>query len=85
VPNAGLSPAGIEAHCRAEPAALALVQRAAQRWHWSARTLHRVLRVARSIADLADQPAILPAHATEAVHYRQSAILGAPPDPAGPP
>lgn len=88
VVNAGLAPDGIAEHCEADAAAQALLQQAARRWHWSARTLHRVLKVARSIADLAGQASIQPAHVAEAVHYRQSAILGAPPDlpgPAGPP
>ncbi|MBU6269658.1 MAG: YifB family Mg chelatase-like AAA ATPase [Betaproteobacteria bacterium] len=83
--NAALGPAELDTHCQVDAAALALVQRAAQRWHWSARTLHRVLRVARSIADLAGQASVLPAHAAEAVAYRHSAILGAPPEPAAAP
>ena len=57
-------------HCRPEPAALALLARAMQRLALSARAYHRVLRVARSIADLADEPAIGVAHVAEAISLR---------------
>jgi magnesium chelatase family protein len=36
----------------------------------SARTFHRVLKLARTIADLADSAAIQPAHLAEALHLR---------------
>ncbi len=37
----------------------------------SARAYHRILKVARTIADLADEPQILTAHLTEAIGYRR--------------
>ena len=40
---------------------------------WSARAMHRVLRVARTIADLAGSEAIRAAHLAEAVRYRRLA------------
>ena len=43
----------------------------AARFHWSARRLHRVLRVARTIADLANVDAITSAHLSEAVQYQR--------------
>ncbi|MCX7274343.1 MAG: YifB family Mg chelatase-like AAA ATPase [Burkholderiales bacterium] len=75
--NAALDPEGIGRHCRVDPAAQALLHTAARRFQWSARALHRVLRVARSIADLAGHPDLASADIAEAVHYRRSSILGA--------
>jgi magnesium chelatase family protein len=73
--NAALDPVGIERHCRATPAAHELLRHAAQRFQWSARALHRVLKVARTIADLADHDHLHSADVAEAVHYRCSALL----------
>ena len=73
--NAGLTIAQIERHCRPGEEARALLHSAARRFQWSARALHRVLRVARTIADLAGHDELLGADIAEAVHYRRSAIL----------
>jgi magnesium chelatase family protein len=48
----------------------ALLQRAVDRTGLSARAYHRILKVARTIADLAGAEHIGLAHAAEAVHYR---------------
>ena len=47
------------------------MQAAAARLGWSARGFHRVLRVARSIADLSGGQAIAVAHLAEAIQYRR--------------
>jgi magnesium chelatase family protein len=47
-----------------------LLANAAQRWGLSARACHRVLRVARSIADLDGRDALLGADLAEALAYR---------------
>jgi magnesium chelatase family protein len=74
-PNARLAPAGIEQHCVLAPADQALLERAADRLMLSARSVSRVLRVARTIADLDDQAAIATSHLAEAIGYRRG-LLG---------
>ena len=53
------------------PRATALLERAVDSLQLSARSLHRILRVARTIADLADSPDIQTPHLTEAIGYRR--------------
>lgn len=55
---------------RLEPAARALLVRAADRLSLSARSYHRVLRVARTIADLDDLETVTATHIGEALRFR---------------
>ena len=73
-PNQGLQGAAIDQHLRLTPAASAFVQAAAARLGWSGRSLHRVLKVARTIADLAASPDIETPHVAEAVQYRRALL-----------
>jgi magnesium chelatase family protein len=75
-PNAALSSAEAERQCVLEDSAGALLRGAMSRLGWSARAYHRVLKVARSIADLAGAPRIGDAAIAEAIQYRRS--LGKP-------
>ncbi|MEW5769199.1 MAG: YifB family Mg chelatase-like AAA ATPase [Pseudomonadota bacterium] len=72
-PNAHLAGKEIERHCAPDEAALGLIRQAIARLNLSARGYHRILRVARSIADLDAAPLIRAAHMAEAVQYRRLA------------
>lgn len=74
--NARLGPDALGLHCRLDPAGQALLERAIERLQLSPRAAHRSLRVARSIADLADSATIAPAHLAEALGYRLAAGTG---------
>ncbi len=70
--NADLSSSELELYCQPDAAAAALLRAAIERLHWSARAYHRVLKVARTIADLAGSERIGSVHAAEAVQYRRA-------------
>ena len=61
----------VERFCAPDEAANAFLANAAGRLGLSARGLHRVLRVARTIADLANDPTVGLTHISEAISYRK--------------
>ncbi len=67
VQNATMSPADIREHCELGDAAAALMRAAMQQLNLSARSYHRVLKVGRTIADLAGSERIEAAHLAEAL------------------
>ncbi len=69
--NAALGNADTERCCALARNDEALLERAVDRLGLSARAYHRVLRVARTIADLDGAEAVATAHLTEAIGYRQ--------------
>jgi len=69
--NAELSGSLLEAHAQADSAALAFLQTACTRLGWSGRAFHRVLKLARTIADLAGSDEVRQAHMAEAIQYRR--------------
>jgi magnesium chelatase family protein len=58
--------------CVADDAARRFLQSAAERLQWSGRRLHRTLKVARTIADLAGAEAIAVAHMAEALQLQRA-------------
>jgi magnesium chelatase family protein len=70
-PNARLEVGGVHRFCHAGPAALLMLERAMQRFGISARAYHRVLRVARTIADLEGEDELRVPHIGEALMLRQ--------------
>jgi magnesium chelatase family protein len=69
--NERLSTREIDRHCRLDAAGDKILRASMAKMHWSARAYHRVLKVARTIADLAGSPRIQPDHVMEAVQYRR--------------
>ena len=69
--NARLEGDALDAHCRLDREASRFLAAATTRLGWSARGFHRVLRVARTIADLAASTEIGTAHLAEAIQYRR--------------
>jgi len=72
-PNAALGTQEIDQFCKLDTAGETLLKQAITRLNLSARAYHRVLKLARSVADLADSEAITPAHLAEAIQYRRGA------------
>ncbi len=70
-PNARLMPREIDAQCAPDAPGAALLAQAMARLSLSARAYHRILKVARTIADLAECPAVGAAHVAEAIGYRR--------------
>ena len=68
--NSQMNTQQIRAHCELSPDAEKLLERAMQQQGLSARAHDRILKVARTIADLAAEPRIAVPHIAEAIQYR---------------
>jgi len=64
----------IDKYCMTDDAGMTLLKQAISRLNLSARAYHRILKVARSIADLAGESVIKSVHIAEAVQYRRLEI-----------
>lgn len=69
--NALLAPSELRQACALTTSDQDLLEKAADRLQLSARSVHRVLRVARTIADLEESHPIQTRHLTEAIGYRR--------------
>jgi magnesium chelatase family protein len=69
-PNAALAVAEVNELCRPDAAGKTLLEQASTRLGLSARGYHRILKLARTIADLAAADAIAPTHVAEAIGFR---------------
>jgi magnesium chelatase family protein len=69
--NAQLEGDKLFEHCRLTPQGWQLLEKAMDRFSMSARAHHKVLKLARTIADLGNEERILPRHVSEALSLRQ--------------
>jgi magnesium chelatase family protein len=74
--NADLEGAALEDHAAPDAEGKALIGRVAERMGLSARGYHRVLRVARTIADLDASPNVRKPHIAEAISFRLTTAVG---------
>jgi magnesium chelatase family protein len=72
VVNAQLAAAALDAHAGLDAAAALFLQNAARRLGWSGRRLHRVIKVARTIADLAGERGVGPPALAEALQLQRA-------------
>jgi len=68
--NAQMGPKEIEKYCDLDSTCQHLIKNAMEKLNLSARAYDRILKVARTIADLDDSENISPAHISEAIQYR---------------
>lgn len=68
--NAEMNAAQIKKYCQIDPQGLNLLRTAVNQFQLSARSYHRLLKLARTIADLDQSPEIKTSHIGEAVQYR---------------
>ncbi len=68
--NADMTPAEVRVFCKLDATGQSLMRSAMQQLQLSARAFHRVLKIARTIADRAGSDDIAPAHLAEAIQYR---------------
>jgi magnesium chelatase family protein len=73
--NADATAVEVKEFCQVEPSAQGLLRTAMKQLSLSARGFHRILKIARTIADLESAPAIETHHLAEAIQYRPRSLL----------
>jgi magnesium chelatase family protein len=72
--NADMRPAEVRQFCELDEISRTLIRSAMNQLQLSARAYHRILKLARTIADLAGSEAIQPTHLAEALQYRPKVL-----------
>ena len=70
-----MGPGEVREFCVVDEAGRSLLRAAMQQLHMSARAYHRILKLSRTIADLAGSEGIQTAHLAEAIQYRPRRML----------
>jgi len=73
--NAEMTPAEVRDFCQVEESAQSLLKAAMKQLYLSARAFHRILKLARTIADLENADIIKAHHLAEAIQYRPRSLL----------
>jgi magnesium chelatase family protein len=73
--NADMGPGEVRRICQLDETGRGLVRAAMQQLQMSARAFHRILKLARTIADLAGSEGIETAHLAEAIQYRPRRVV----------
>jgi len=69
--NSQMGPKEIERYCSLDTPCLGLLQKGVERLGLSARAYHRILKIARTLADMNSADRISPAHIAEAIQFRR--------------
>ena len=69
--NGQMGPREIKKFCQLDVESHKLIEEVVERLGLSARSYHRILKISRTIADLAESADIVSAHVAEAVQYRR--------------
>ena len=70
--NAQMGPGEIDKYCSLDPPAIRLLERSVEKLGLSARGYHRILKIARTIADMDNKKELEISHVAEAVQYRRN-------------
>ena len=73
--NADMRPAEVRKYCVLDQAGTTLIKAAMNQLQLSARAYHRILKLSRTIADLAGSETIQTTHLAEALQYRPKNLL----------
>jgi magnesium chelatase family protein len=68
--NSEMSLVELKTYCKLDPQGEQLMKQAMKQYNFSGRSMHRILKVARTIADINGSENILPDHLAEAIRYR---------------